>query len=159
MQTHKMETKLSLSSLDKLIKHLEIKKKNYPQIALRIADRLADEMMLDIYPDTEKISAKLEGKKAIAGIKNEQEKWTYKEYGTGIVGSMNPHVAEALESIGWKYDVNEHGERGWWYPKEDGTFGWTKGQKADMKFYNALKKAEELFPEIGQEELLREVGK
>ena len=150
---------MSLASLEEWTKDLEKRKKQYSKIALRIADRLADEMMKDVYPDTEKISAKLEGNIAVAGIRNKEQKWTYKEYGTGIVGSQNPHVAEALASIGWKYDVNEHGEKGWVYPKGDGTFGWTKGQPASKKFWQALQKAEEIFPEIGREELLREVGK
>lgn len=150
---------MSLASLEEWTKDLEKRKKQYSKIALRIADRLADEMMKDVYPDTEKISAKLEGNIAVAGIRNKEQKWTYKEYGTGIVGSQNPHVAEALASIGWKYDVNEHGEKGWVYPKGDGTFGWTKGQPASKKFWQALQKAEEMFPEIGREELLREVGK
>ena len=140
---------MSLASLDEWTKDLERRKKQYSKIALRIADRLADEMMKDIYPNTEKISAKLEGNTAVAGIRNKEEKWTYKEYGTGIVGSQNPHVAEALASIGWKYDVNEHGEKGWFYPKGDGTFGWTKGQPASKKFWQALQRAQELFPEIG----------
>ncbi len=116
-------------------------------------------MMKDVYPDTEKTSAKLEGNTAISGIKNTQQKWTYHEYGTGIVGSQNPHVTEALASIGWKYDINQHGEKGWFYPKEDGTFGWTKGLPASKKFWQALQRAEEMFPEIAREELLREVGK
>ena len=150
---------MSLASLDEWTKDLERRKKQYSKIALRIADRLADEMMKDIYPNTEKISVKLEGNTAVAGIRNKEEKWTYKEYGTGIVGSQNPHVAEALASIGWKYDVNEHGEKGWFYPKGDGTFGWTKGQPASKKFWKALQRAQEMFPEIGREELLREVGK
>lgn len=150
---------MSLASLEEWTKDLEKRKKQYSKIALRIADRLADEMMKDVYPDTEKISAKLEGNIAVAGIRNKEQKWTYKEYGTGIVGSQNPHVAEALASIGWKYDVNEHGEKGWVYPKGDGTFGWTKGQPASKKFWQALQKAEEMFPEIAREELLREVGK
>ena len=145
--------------MEEWIKDLELRQKKYPKIALKIADRLADEMMKDIYPNTEKISAKLEGNTAVAGIRNKEEKWTYKEYGTGIVGSQNPHVAEALASIGWKYDVNEHGEKGWFYPKGDGTFGWTKGQPASKKFWQALQRAQELFPEIGREELLREVGR
>lgn len=150
---------MSLASLEEWTKDLEKRKKQYSKIALRIADRLADEMMKDVYPDTEKISAKLEGNIAVAGIRNKEQKWTYKEYGTGIVGSQNPHVAEALASIGWKYDVNEYGEKGWVYPKGDGTFGWTKGQPASKKFWQALQKAEEMFPEIAREELLREVGK
>ena len=159
MAVHNEQRRLSIASLNEWIKDLEIRQKKYPKIAVKIADRLADEMMKNIYPDTEKISAKLEGNIAISGIKNTQEKWTYHEYGTGVVGSQSPHVAEALASIGWKYDVNQHGEKGWFYPKEDGTFGWTKGQTASKKFWKALQKAEEMFPEIGREELLREVGR
>lgn len=158
MVVHKEQRRLSLASLDEWIKGLEIRRKKYPKIALKIADRLADEMMKDVYPDTEKISAKLEGNTAVAGIRNKEEKWTYKEYGTGIVGSQNPHVAEALSSMGWKYDVNQHGEKGWFYPKGDGTYGWTKGLPASKKFWQALQRAEEAFPEIAREELLREVG-
>ena len=46
------------------------------------------------------------------------------EYGTGVVGSRNPHPAPG----GWVYDVNEHGDRGWTYFSErDGQFQWTKG--------------------------------
>ena len=159
MAVHKEQRRLSIASLNEWIKDLEIRQKKYPKIAVKIADRLADEMMKNIYPDTEKISAKLEGNITISGIKNTQEKWTYHEYGTGVVGSQSPHVAEALASIGWKYDVNQHGEKGWFYPKEDGTFGWTKGQPASKKFWQALQRAQELFPEIGREELLREVGR
>ena len=138
MAVHKEQRRLSIASLNEWIKDLEIRQKKYPKIAVKIADRLADEMMKNIYPDTEKISAKLEGNIAISGIKNTQEKWTYHEYGTGVVGSQSPHVAEALASIGWKYDVNQHGEKGWFYPKEDGTFGWTKGQTASTVSYTHL---------------------
>ena len=65
---HKEQRRLSLASLDKWIKDLEIRQKKYPQIALKIADRLAEEMMKDVYPDTQKVSAKSEGNVATAGI-------------------------------------------------------------------------------------------
>lgn len=116
-------------------------------------------MMKDVYPDTEKVSAKLEENTATSGIRNKKEIWTYHENGTGIIGSQNPHVAKALASMGWKYDVNQHGEKGWFYPKGDGTYGWTKGLPASKKFWQALQRAEEAFPEIAREELLREVGR
>ena len=57
----------------------------------------------------------------------------FNEMGTGIVGSNNPHPNPNLE---WKYDVNEHGEKGWIYPK-NGTFGWTKGLPSRHMFYDA----------------------
>ena len=59
----------------------------------------------------------------------------FNEMGTGIVGSNNPHPNPLIE---WKYDINEHGEKGWKYPKGDGTFGWTKGLPSRHMFYSAF---------------------
>lgn len=68
----------------------------------------------------------------------------YVEYGTGIVGSANPHPSP---SIAWAYDVNGHGESGWWYPttsadpnpykstKDGQLYGWTKGQASRPFMY------------------------
>ena len=53
-----------------MIQRYETKKKNIPKVALRIVDRLADIMMEDVYPDTEKIPATTKGKTAVAGIRN-----------------------------------------------------------------------------------------
>ena len=160
MVTRKVERYLSVESINGWIKELEkLKNKQLSNIALRTVDRLATEMTKDVYPNTEKIPAKIEGNKAVSGIQNKESKWAYKEYGTGIVGSQNPHVAEALQQAGWKYDVNNHGEKGWIYPVGNGEYRWTKGQPATKKFYQALNKAEELFPEIAREEFLREVGR
>lgn len=47
----------------------------------------------------------------------------YVEYGTGVVGSQNPHP---YPPSGWKYDMNGHGESGWFYWKDD-NWHWTKG--------------------------------
>ena len=46
------------------------------------------------------------------------------EFGTGIVGSENPHPDPSI--AGWKYDTNDHGEKGWHYFK-NGEWHWTKG--------------------------------
>lgn len=46
------------------------------------------------------------------------------EFGTGIVGSESPHPDTSI--AGWKYDVNKHGEKGWFY-FADGEWHWTKG--------------------------------
>ena len=79
----------------------------------------------------------------------------YNEYGTGIVGSNNPHP----EADSWVYDTNQHGESGWWYPTTeedtnpykwvDGSGqlrAWTKGLPANAGFY---KSREELKTIIG----------
>lgn len=60
----------------------------------------------------------------------------FKELGTGVVGSRNPHPDPQGMFEGWKYDYNSHGELGWYYPKEDGTYGWTKGLPANAMFFN-----------------------
>lgn len=37
------------------------------------------------------------------------------EFGTGIVGKGNPHPKRR----DWIYDVNGHGDNGWWYPTDN----------------------------------------
>lgn len=56
----------------------------------------------------------------------------YVEFGTGITGLHNPHQNASVS--GWKYDVNEHGESGWFYYK-DGEWHWTKGMPSRPFMY------------------------
>ncbi len=59
----------------------------------------------------------------------------YVEFGTGVIGKSNPHPAPE----GWKYDVNEHGDKGWWYFNErDQKWHWTKGMASRPFMYNTL---------------------
>lgn len=55
------------------------------------------------------------------------------EFGTGISGKNNPHPEVAV--AGWKYDVNDHGELGWWYIGRDGQYHWTKGMPSRPYMY------------------------
>lgn len=60
----------------------------------------------------------------------------YVEFGTGVVGQRNPHP-EPIE--GWEYDINKHGDAGWWYFNErDQKWHWTKGMKSRPFMYNTL---------------------
>lgn len=169
----KFETRLSLASLDEMIKRLETKKKSYPKVALRIADRLADEMLDYVkekktehgatpYKDSRKIPAKLEGNTATAGMEDTTLKAYYNEFGTGVRGSENPHPAEGIQ----------YKDGGWWYPTDDNDknttkrvtengdiIAYTKGLPAQKGYYEALQKAQERFKEVGTEELEREAGK
>ncbi len=53
-------------------------------------------------------------------------------YGTGIVGANSPHP----NAENWRYDVNSHGESGWWYYDENqNKYRWTKGQTANAFVY------------------------
>lgn len=69
------------------------------------------------------------------------------EYGTGVKGQSDPHPK--APQAGWVYDVNKHGEYGWWYPtttndpnpykyvdKQGVLRAWTKGKFSKPVFYN-----------------------
>ena len=143
---------LSLNAIEEYKKILETKKKQLPKIAKNIVRRVSKVGLEDNYKSTELIPVKNEGSIITGGIRTTDKKDTYREFGTGIVGSSHPHVSEYLSKVGWKYDVNEHGEKCWIYPKGDGSFGWTKGLPAEKKFYEAIRKMEDSFPEIAKEE-------
>src|SRR5690554_4333025 len=64
---------------------------------------------------------------------------TYVEFGTGIVGKQSPHP----DPQGWQYDVNSHGEKGWWYFNDrDQKWHWTKGFQSRPFMYNTVKELE-----------------
>lgn len=148
----KNEIRLSVSSLEEYIKALELKKEQILKATGNIATRLAEEAGADTYNGVEIVPAEMQGETAVAYARSTNETDTYREFGTGIVGSQSPHVEEALAKSGWKYDVNGHGEKGWVYPKKDGTFGWTKGQPSQKKFYLASQRAREKLEAIAKEE-------
>lgn len=143
------DIRLSLDSISEYQELLEKKKRQLPQIAENIVSKVSEVGLEDNYKSAEALPIKSDGNSVIGGICTTDEKDTYREFGTGIVGSENPHP-DTLS--GWIYDVNEHGEKGWVYPKGDGTFGWTKGVPAKEKFYEATKKMEESLPEIAKAE-------
>ena len=140
---------LSLDSIENYQKMLKEYAKELPKIAENIVNRVSEEGLNDNYKSTIKKEIENTESKVTGGIKTTEEKDTYREFGTGVVGSESPHP-DIMS--GWIYDVNEHGEKGWFYPKGDGTYGWTKGQIAHRKFYNAMQRMEEKFPEIAKEE-------
>lgn len=82
----------------------------------------------------------------------------FNEMGTGIVGSNNPHPNPDGPFKSWKYDVNEHGEKGWKYPKEDGTYGWTIGLPSRHMFYSAFQDIKSEIGNIVDIEIRKTVG-
>lgn len=82
----------------------------------------------------------------------------FNEMGTGMVGSNNPHPNPDGPFKSWKYDVNEHGEKGWVYPKEDGTYGWTKGLPSRHMFYSAFQDIKDEIGNIVDIEIRKTVG-
>lgn len=80
------------------------------------------------------------------------------EMGSGIVGSNNVHPNPSKSFKTWKYDVNNHGEKGWKYPKGDGTYGWTKGLPSKHMFYDAFNNIKSEIGDITEVELQKTVG-
>lgn len=141
---------LSLKDIDGYADFLRDKKKSISEIAESIVNKVSEVGLKDNYDSTIVTPISNDGSVVSGGIQTVDEIDTYREYGTGIVGSENPHPDI---SSGWIYDVNEHGEKGWIYPKGDGTFGWTKGQIAQKKFYEATRNMERALPIIAKEEM------
>lgn len=72
----------------------------------------------------------------------------YIEFGTGLIGSQNPHPDPSLAN--WKYDVNLHGEKGWYYHK-DGEWHWTKGMMSRPFMYETGKEIATMVAEVARE--------
>lgn len=89
----------------------------------------------------------------------------YCEFGTGIEGEKKPHPL--AEQAGWQYDVNQHGNAGWWYPTDEadknptkkvGSTGepseyiaHTKGQPARPFWYETLQELPKFIEEAATE--------
>ena len=58
------------------------------------------------------------------------------EFGTGVVGKGSQHPDPPP---GWVYDVNEHGEDGWWYYNDQGEKRWTKGMPSRPYMYDTAR--------------------
>lgn len=81
------------------------------------------------------------------------------EFGTGIKGQQSPHPNPNWLSS-WNYDINNHGEEGWWYPTDDSdpnpikrrgggkVYGWTRGHEARPFMYNTWRYTRRMAPQI-----------
>lgn len=72
-------------------------------------------------------------KKGKGYVKSEAPHSAFCEFGTGVVGQGSQHPEPAP---GWVYDVNAHGEEGWWYYDENGEKRWTKGMPSRPYMYD-----------------------
>lgn len=72
------------------------------------------------------------------------------EFGTGVVGQDSPHPDPAN---GWTYDVNEHGEEGWWYYDRHGNRRWTKGMPSKPFMYDTARMLRNMVIPMAKEEM------
>lgn len=72
----------------------------------------------------------------------------YVEFGTGIVGKSQPHPSPD----DWRYDINNHGDSGWWYFNDNtGRMQWTKGMPSRPFMYNTARELENACERIARE--------
>jgi len=94
----KFNLSLSVDSIEEYKKTLMEYKKNLPQIACNIANTLAEEVgQEDNYP-VQIDKATIEN--PIARMYTTDSKYTFQEFGTGIIGSNNPHLPAILSEVG-----------------------------------------------------------
>ena len=64
------------------------------------------------------------------------------EYGTGIVGASSSG-AEYAGNSGWQYDVNGHGNKGWFYVDNNGELHWTRGMAGRLIYLTTKQRIEQ----------------
>lgn len=91
----------------------------------------------------------------------------YVEYGTGVVGENFSHPKAAERD--WMYDINSHGDSGWWYPSnaEDtnptkyksatGWWAWTAGQASRPFMYETWLWARRSFHSVLSSSIEKEI--
>lgn len=75
----------------------------------------------------------------------------FAEFGTGVRGANSPHPNPGL--AGWRYDVNEHGEEGWWYMGDDGAWYWTAGMPSRPYMYDTAQQLKQFVIPLAKETL------
>lgn len=82
-------------------------------------------------------------------ITNDSDHALYVEFGTGIVGAANPYPNN---KIGYRYDINGHGEDGWYYYDEDEKrIRWTKGMPSRPFVHNTYLRLKDEVVDIARE--------
>src|SRR5690554_1138589 len=164
---------LSTKEINQAIKELDAVKRNVNQKAKDLVRKLTDRGVEIAKVKIQEMDAvylgellgSIEGyfsESSGIGIIHTGNAWhaIFVEFGTGIVGENNPHPL-ATEH-GWDYDVNNHGEKGWFYPTDDPNLavtttddgqmlGWTRGMAHRPFMYETQKQLEEECERIAKE--------
>lgn len=150
---------LSESGIEKAIKELREYRDKVKKADEKLVHNLTEQGVslaqqnaayMNIYDSGELVNgidSRYEGKKGFV-VSNAKHS-AFCEFGTGVVGKNDPHP----EPIpGWQYDVNEHGEAGWWYYNDAGEKRWTKGMPSRPYMYDTARmirnKVEEAAKEV-----------
>lgn len=140
----KITIKLNEASIAQAIKEVRAYQKKVERLADALTRRLTEQGVslaqlnasyMNIYDSGELmrgIESQYKGK--VGFVVSTATHSVFCEFGTGIMGAENPHPEVAI--AGWRYDVNNHGELGWWYIGRDGQAHWTKGMPSRPFMYD-----------------------
>ena len=143
----KIKLKLSTDSISQALKEVKAYRKKVQEAADELTKRLTEQGVslaqlnasyMNIY-DTGELMRGIESqyKGKMGFVVSTATLCIFCEFGTGIIGAQNSHPEVAI--AGWKYDVNDHGELGWWYIGRDGKAHWTKGMPSRPFMYDTAK--------------------
>lgn len=156
---------LSVSEINNAIKELRQYQAEITYKCQKLAERLAEEGVYIARLKIAEYDAIYTGellasiKSEYGGVVQDGAKWIiytgcewapFVEFGTGIVGSQNPHPDTSL--VNWKYDINSHGEKGWFYfNSTDGKWHWTKGMPSRPFMFETGQELHKLVTKIAKE--------
>ena len=119
---------------------------NHQQLVMDKDIYLWNETMVDLSSLSEEIRANYPMGLSLAKIV---------EYGTGVVGASSEASKHAKD---WQYDVNNHGNKGWYYVDSGGTLRWSKGIHGRLIFYETKRRIEESINQWVMEYINQKIG-
>lgn len=154
----KFKATLSEKSLKNLLKQVEKYREKVESASTELVTMLTEQGVsiaklnashMNIYDSGElmnNIDSRYDGKigKIVSGAAHS----AFCEFGTGVVGKESQHPDPPP---GWVYDVNEHGEEGWWYYNDQGEKRWTKGMPSRPYMYDTARMLRNLVGPMGEE--------
>ena len=154
----KIKATLSAKSLDKAIAEIEAYRRKVEKFPEKAVEK-AVEMGVEQAKDLAMYMLAYDSGQLVDGIIGETDgdkgrivstafHTMFVEFGTGVRGKEEPHPE--YFAMGWKYDVNEHGEAGWFYKGDDGKVHWTKGMPSRPFMHDTAQMMKEAIPWIAE---------
>lgn len=135
--TRRIDVGLSRESVQEAIDALLAYADSIDERAERATSAIADEgiesarQQLASYPQpfaTGRLAASFRKSRVPGGyeVSNDCDHAAFFEFGTGVRGQRQSYPYR-FPDVGWAYDVNSHGDSGWFYIGDDGARHWTRG--------------------------------
>lgn len=157
---YNINVRLSTQSVKKAIRELKQYKKDIEIKACQLVKLLTSQGIrlaqlnasyMGVYDSGELVKGIIgQANSKVGVIKSTAPHAVFCEFGTGVVGTKSPHPAISL--LGWRYDVNNHGELGWWYfDKKANKARWTKGMPSRPYMYETSELLKQFVIPLGKD--------